>query len=203
MIDIKKIKNIIIKRIINSFHERNPDLSSLLIKKKILNKHCYCLIILNIIIILIYFIITFLLNDYKNMKMSVLLLHYYDILFLIGLIIVYFPMKINNYYIEYGFIVILNENENDTIIYKNNIYNDDNDYDEEEIINILIKNDLNLFLVENPDINDYDINNKNEDENSDKIYLNMKNMKIGYIYKEIDEEMYKEIKSVLSLNQKQ
>jgi len=137
------------------------------------------------------------------MKMSVLLLHYYDILFLIGLIIVYFPMKINNYYIEYGFIVILNENENDTIIYKNNIYNDDNDYDEEEIINILIKNDLNLFLVENPDINDYDINNKNEDENSDKIYLNMKNMKIGYIYKEIDEEMYKEIKSVLSLNQKQ
>ena len=137
------------------------------------------------------------------MKMSVLLLHYYDILFLIGLIIVYFPMKINNYYIEYGFIVGLNENENDTIVCKNNIYNDDNDYDEEEIINILIKNDLNLFLVENPDINDYDINNKNEDENSDKKYINMKNMKIGYIYKEIDEEMYKEIKSLLSLNQKQ
>ena len=204
----KKIKNIIIQRIINSFPERYPDLSSLLIKKKILYKHCYCLIILDIIIILMYLIITFLLNDYKNMKMSVLLLHYFDILFLIGLIIVYFPMKINNYYIEYSFLEDFKyfknkKNKNDTIIYKNNIYNDDNDYDEEENINLLIKNDLKLFLVENPDINESDINNKNEDENSDKKYIKMKNMKIGYIYNELDEEMYNELKLIISLNQKQ
>jgi hypothetical protein len=186
-----KIKQIIKRRIYVSFPERGLDLPSLLIKNKTLIKHSYILILLNIAIIIIYMCTTFLLYEYKNMKMSILLLHYYDVLFLIGLIIVYFPKKIDDYYIEYsfleGFDLFKNKSYNkNVIIYrkKQNFFNNDDNDNEEE--SLLIKNDLDLFLIENPNYNNNNsINNEDDNDNQNKKFIDLRNIKIGYKYNEL------------------
>ena len=190
------IRKIIDQRVIDAFSNRELGLFSLLIKKNILRKHSYIFISLFAFIIMIYFYITFFLNEYKNRKLAVLLLHYYDIILLIGLIIVYFPFKIDNYYIEYsfleGFNYFKNKNRNQKeIIYKSKYINED----EEEYL--LSENDLELFLIENPFYND----NINENEKSDN-WLNIKRVKIGYKYNELNDKIYLELKRILSLNQK-
>jgi hypothetical protein len=121
-----KLKNIIYQRIIDSYPERGLDIPSLIIKKNILIKHSYMIILTNIIIYLFYFIIAFSLYQYKNMKISVLLLHHYDIVFMIGIIIIYFPKKLPMYYIEYsfleGFSCFKNKNNKELIIYNKKKY---------------------------------------------------------------------------------
>ena len=202
-----KIKQIIKRRIYVSFPERGLDLPSLLIKNKTLIKHSYILILLNIAIIIIYMCTTFLLYEYKNMKMSILLLHYYDVLFLIGLIIVYFPKKIDDYYIEYsfleGFDLFKNKSYNkNVIIYrkKQNYFNNDNDNEEESL---LIKNDLDLFLIENPNYNNNNsINNEDDNDNQNKKFIDLRNIKIGYKYNELNEKIYDELKSIININKK-
>ena len=194
-----KTKQIIKRRIYISFPERGLDLPSLLIKNNIIIKHSYILILLNIIIIIFYLCITFFLYKYKNIKMSILLLHYYDILFLIGLIIIYFPRKIDEYYIEYSFLEgfdffknqIYNKN---VIIYKNHNLLNNNEEEEESL---LIKNDLDLFLIENPYYNNIDYEN-DKDKKNHKKYIDIKNIKIGYKYNELNEKLYDEIKLIIS-----
>lgn len=197
-----KIRIIINRRIIDSYPERGLDVPSLLIKKNIIIRHFYISIFLSIIIILVYLCITFFLKDYKNLKMSILLMHYNDILLLIGLMIVYFPTKINNYYIEYSFLEGFDYfkkkiNRKNIIIYRKLNHMDN---DEEE--NLLIKNDLDLSLVENPfyneenDDNEVDINEKENNNN----YINMKKIKIAYRYNELNEKIENEIKLIISSN---
>lgn len=210
-----KIKNIIYQRIIDSYPERGVDIPSLLIKKSILIKHSYMIILANIFIYLFYLIITFSLRQYKNMKLSVILLHHYDIVFLIGIVAIYFPKKLPMYYIEYsfleGFSCFKNKNNKDVIIYNKIKYYNSN-YDKEEYL--LSKNDYDLFLVENPfyddiqnigekDNNDELINNDDlKDINSNGGIGNLNRIKIGYKDNELDYKMYIELKSILSMNKK-
>jgi hypothetical protein len=210
-----KIKNIIYQRIIDSYPERGLDIPSLIIKKNILIKHSYMIILTNIAIYLFYLIITFSLYQYKNMKISVLLLHHYDIVFMIGIIIIYFPKKLPMYYIEYsfleGFSCFKNKNNKDNIFYHKNKYYNCN-YDEEEYL--LSKNEYDLALVENPfydDIQNIDekcnndnlINNNDiKDINSNGGIGNLNKIKIGYKNNELDDKMYIELKAILSMNKK-
>ena len=206
-----KIKKIIYQRIIDSYPERGLDIPSLIIKKNLLIKHSYMIILSNIIIYLFYLIIAFSLYQYKNMKISVLLLHHYDIVFMIGIIVVYFPKKLPMYYIEYsfleGFSCFKNKNNKNAIIYnKKNYYN--YNYDEEEYL--LSKNEYDLFLVENPFYDDIQNigekdNNGNLINNNDlkDIYNNggignLTKLKIGYKDNELEDKMYIELKSILS-----
>ena len=202
-----KIKNIIYQRIIDSYPERGLDIPSLIIKKNILIKHSYMIMLTNIIIYLFYLIITFSLYQYKNMKISVLLLHHYDIVFMIGIIVIYFPKKLPMYYIEYsfleGFSCFKNKNNKDIIIYNKKKYYNCN-YDEEEYL--LSKNEYDLFLVENPFYDD--IQNIDEKDNNDNLINNnggignLNKIKIGCEDNELEDKMYIELKSILSMNKK-
>lgn len=193
-----KIRKIINTRIIESYPKRGLDLPSLLIKNKIIIKHFYVTFLLNIIIIMIYLFITFLLQKYKNMKMSILLLHNYDILFLIGLIIVYFPQKINNYYIEYSFLEGFDYFKNKINNKSFNVYRKFNPIDYEEEENLLMENGLDISLVENPYFND-NINDYNE-ENNYKEKFN--NIKVAFITNELNEKIESELKAIISSNNK-
>ena len=141
------------------------------------------------------------------MKISVLLLHHYDIVFMRGIIIIYFPKKLPMYYIEYsfleGFSCFKNKNNKDLIIYNKKKYYNCN-YDEEEYL--LSKNEYDLFLVENPFYDD--IQNIDGKDNNDNLINNnggignLNKIKIGYKDNELEDKMYIELKSILSMNKK-
>ena len=156
--------------------QNEPDyMQSLMLKKKLLNIHFYSCISFILFYISIYFLMRFYFDEYHTIKFIFIFINYSDLLLLLIMTIVHYPIKLPPLYIEEDRDPLdgsINNNQEENNFFKI-VYNYTfNEQDEEEYFKNYKKDECpNLVIIENPfnesKLEETNIDEEEEEENEE------------------------------------